>query len=366
MASTRFRLNAPSAVLHWDGQALHGAAVGRTVRVAVPARLVSFRSEALPPADGPALKAAARLKAERAFSSLGAVAVEAVISPAEGGAASVLLLALPRSTIAAIDAAAKARGHAVGSIGVAELLVPVPTGGVAEAAGEACLIAFVNGHLRAVAALGRIEAAGFAAGLERERLRLGVPAEAAAMPAAGGGIDFLHPDLEAAPPLWSRRGFRVAVLVAGLAGVLALAAGMAVFDVLGERSAAQGEAAQLRPLAAALGTRRAELAEVRPWFDTRPSLVPGLHALAAALPPLGDEDQVRLVRVRQVPGEDAVVEATAADRGQMMAFLARLRRDPRIATAVIRSSRTPAKDSRAVTFELVFRLVGAGGSHAAS
>lgn len=364
MKTTRFRMNAQPAVLTWDGQALHGQATGCSVRVVVPARLVSFRSETLPPAAAPALKAAARMKAERAFAALGAVAIEAVISPPQGGSAGALLMALPRTTIAAITAAATARGHAVAAIGIAELDVPVASGGLAVAAGETCLVAISAGRVSVVAALGRSDAAGFAATLERERLRLGVPADAPAMPALGEGVDFLHPDLDAAPPLMARRGFRLGALAAGLALLLILAAGLAVADALRERANALAEAASLRPLAATLTTRRSELAEVKEWFDARPSLLPGLHALSTALPAADSEDQVRLVRVRQVPGEDAVVEATAADRGQMMAFLDRLRRDPRVASAAIRSSRTPGKESRAVTFELVLRLVG--GSHAAS
>jgi hypothetical protein len=66
-----------------------------------------------------------------------------------------------------------------------------------------------------------------------------------------------------------------------------------------------------------------------------------------------------------VAGEDAVVEAGAGDRAQMMAFLDRLRRDPRVASATIRSSRNPSKEARGVVFELVLRL-SAGGGHAAS
>jgi Tfp pilus assembly protein PilN len=131
---------------------------------------------------------------------------------------------------------------------------------------------------------------------------------------------------------------------------------LAIYDALGARTAAQAEALKLRPLAAALATRRADLKEVAPWTDKRPSLAPGLHALAKALPDGNADDQVRLVRVRQVDGEDTVVEGAASDRAQMVAYLDRLRRDARVTFAEIRSSRSPSKESKSVVFELVVKV----------
>lgn len=356
MFMNRLRLLDGPATLHWDGRALHGATTSRGVVVEVPARFVSFRLEDLPPAAEPALKAAARMRAERAFAPLGPVAIEALFPPVDQGRCHALLMALPRTTCDAIRHAAISQGHVVNVIRVAELAVDIPVGGVVTVAGEACLVALLHGKVRSVAALGPVQAPGFATLLTRERLRLGVAEDAPGAPAPGIGIDFLHPTLLAPPALLSRPGVRLGLLAAGVVLVLAVALGLAVFDTLAARAEAQAEAAKLRPLAAALATRRADLKEVAPWLDARPSLAPGLHVLAKALPDGNSDDQVRLVRVRQVDGEDTVVEASAGDRAQMVAYLERLRRDARVAFAEIRSSRSPSKESKAVVFELVMRL----------
>ena len=95
------RLDGPS-ILHWDGHALHGLATSKAVVVTVPARFVSFRIEELPPAAEPALKSAARLKADRAFAPLGVVAIEALLPGAHHGRCTALMMALPKSTIETI------------------------------------------------------------------------------------------------------------------------------------------------------------------------------------------------------------------------------------------------------------------------
>lgn len=347
------------AVLHWDGRALTGDAQGRTVTVTVPARLVSFRHEEFPPAPPEALKAAARMRAERAFAPLGPVAIEALLAPPRAARCHALLLALPRATIDAIRQAVIAQGRTLAAIRVAELLAPVPAGGLVELNGEACLVAVADGGIAAVAALGADDDDGLPARLARERQRLGLDAEPPAAPALGAALDFLHPTLDAPPPLLARRGVRLGGLAAGVAAVVALGLGLTVSDALAARAEAEAIAARLRPLAKTLMEKRADLKEVAPWLDARPALAPGLHALTHALPAPGADDHVRLSRVRQTPGEDAVAEGQAGDRAQMMAFLERLRRDPRVAFAEIRASRSPAKDSKAVVFELVFRLTDA-------
>lgn len=356
MFMNRLRLLDGPATLHWDGRALHGAATGRGVVVDVPARFVSFRFEDLPPATGAALKAAARLRAERAFGPLGPVAIEALLPPPGQGRCHALLMALPKTTIDAIRKVALSQGHVVEAIRVAELAVAIPRGGVVTVAGEACLVAMEGARVRGIAALGPEQAPGTAALLQRERLRLNVAEDAAGAEAPGVDLDFLHPTLLAPPALLSRPGVRIGLLAAGIVLVLSAALGLAVFDAMGARAAAQAEAAKLRPLASALATRRSDLKEVAPWLDQRPSLAPGLHALTKALPDGNGDDQVRLVRVRQVDGEDTVVEGSAGDRAQMVAFLERLRRDPRVTFAEIRASRSPSKESKSVVFELVMRL----------
>lgn len=353
-----------AAVLHWDGAALHGTATARSVAVTVPLRLCATRGERLPPAAPALLRAAARLKAQRAFAPLGAVACEALIAPLGGAGATAVLLALPQTVIAAVRAAVAARGHHLAAVRVAELASDVPPGGVAEAAGEACLVAAPAGAITALAALGRRDDPAFAATLARERLRLGVAEDQPAQPAPGAQLDFLHPSLDAPEPFLARRGVRAGLLAAGLVALLAAGTALAVGDALATRNAAQARAEQLRPIATVLAQRRSELAEVAPWFEARPSPLPALAILAAALP-APEEGQARLIRVRQVAGEDAIAEATAGDRAQMMAILERLRRDPRVAAAAIRSSRNPSKESRSVIFELSIRLAP-GGDRAAS
>ncbi|HEX3132091.1 MAG TPA: hypothetical protein VHX44_00745 [Planctomycetota bacterium] len=356
MRSTRLRLLDGPPILHWDGKTLHGTATSRGVVVTVPARFVSCRFEDLPPAALPALKAAARLRADRAFGPLGPVLIEAVLPPADQGRCHALLLAIPKTTADALRQAAISQGHVVTAIRVAELTVDVPTGGLVTVAGEACLIAHDGGRIRGIAALGPVAAPGFAALLMRERMRLSVTEEAVGAPAPGAELDFLHPTLSAPPALLSRPGVRLGLLAAGVMLVLAIALGLAVTDALHGRADAQAEAARLRPLASALEARRKDMREVAAWLDARPSLAPGLHVLATALPDGPSDDQVRLVRVRQVDGEDTVVEGTAGDRAQMVAYLERVRHDQRVAYAEIRSSRSPSKESKTVMFELVLRL----------
>jgi hypothetical protein len=364
MRSNRLRLLDGPPILRWDGRALHGLATSKAVVVAVPARYVSFRIEDLPPAAEPALKAAARMKAERAFAPLGAVAIEALLPPARNGRVAALMLALPKGTIDAIRATALTQGHVVASIKVAELLEPVPTGGVVTVAGEACLLALDLAHgkasLRGIAILGPAAAPGFAALLVRERLRLGVAEDAPAAAAVGAQLDFLHPTLAAPPALLTRPGVRLGLLTAGVVLAVIAALGLAVHDALAARTEALAAAERLRPLASALAARRADLKEVAGWLDERPSLAPGLHVLAQALPGGGSDEQVRLTRVRQTLGEETVAEGTAGDRAQMLGYLDRLRRDHRVSFAEIRASRSPSKESRAVVFELVLRLAWAG------
>jgi len=366
MFMNRLRLLDGPATLHWDGRSLHGTTTSRGVVVDVPARFVSFRVEDLPPAVEPALKAAARLRAERAFGPLGPVAIEALLPPIDQGRCHALLMALPKTTCDAIRKAALSQGHVVNAIRVAELTVDIPLGGVVSVAGEACLVALVHGKVRGIAALGPVTAPGFATLLTRERLRMGVSEDAPGAPAPGADLDFLHPTLLAPPAFLTRPGVRLGLLAAGVALVLAAALGLAVVDVISARADAQADAARLRPLAGALAARRADLKEVAPWLDARPSLAPGLHVLAKALPDGNSDDQVRLVRVRQVDGEDTVVEGTAGDRAQMVSYLERLRRDQRVIFAEIRSSRSPSKESQSVVFELVMRLSAESGSPAAS
>jgi len=142
--------------------------------------------------------------------------------------------------------------------------------------------------------------------------------------------------------------------------VLLLGGGLALVDAIATRDAALADEARYAPVAAGLAAQRKDLKEVARWFDDRPSLVPALAALSAALPPADSSDRVRLVRLRQVPGEPALAEASAGDRSQMLAFLARLRADRRIAGAELRAFRTPSKASDEVVFELSLTLVDGG------
>ncbi len=359
--------------LHFDGAVLTGEATTRAVEVTVPARLVSFRREEFPAAADAVLRAAVRLKAERAFAALGPVIIDGILGPAIGGKRMAGLAALPSPVLDALRAAAKARGLTVTAVRVAELLLPVPAGGLVQSGGEACLLA-VDGHgLRAIAILGRTDTPVFAAQEQRERLRLGVAADAPAAAATGAALDFAHPALSATTPLFARRGARLAALGAGIAAVVALALLLAVGDAVGARDAAVAEAARRKPLADTLAARRADLKELAPWFTERASFAPGFHALATALPAADSADRVLLVRIRQQAAgggagsgaADGVAEGIAGDRAQLMAYLGRLRRDPRIAAAEVRSFRGVGKGSPEVAFELVFRLV-AGGAHAAT
>jgi hypothetical protein len=353
------RLDGPS-ILHWDGHALHGLATSKAVVVTVPARFVSFRIEELPPAAEPALKSAARLKADRAFAPLGAVAIEALLPGAHHGRCTALMMALPKSTIETIRAVALTQGHTISAIRVAELSVAVPIGGMVTVAGDACLLAIeqVHGqaHIRGIAALGPVAAAHFKATLTRERLRLGIAEDAPAAPALGNALDFIHPTLTAPPKLLARPAVRLSLLAAGVVLVVSIALGLSISATMNAQIEATALAERLRPLAASLAARRADLKEVATWIDQRPSLAPGLLVLGNALPDGRSDDRVRLVRVRQTVGEDTVVEGTADDRAQMMSFLTRLRRDQHVSYAEIRSSRSPSKEATTVVFELVLRL----------
>jgi hypothetical protein len=354
--------------LHWDGTQLLGTAASRVVTVTVPLRLVAMRREILPPAPLPALKAAVRLKAERAFAVLGPVAIDAVLYPVRAGHCTALLLALPQPVLTALTAAAQAQQLSVGAVRIAEFAQAIPSGGVVSAGGEQTLIALTDGEIHAVAALGSGAAA--EAAVTRERRRLGVADDAPGAPAIGWDCDFLNPSLTAVPTLLSRPGARPALLAAGLAGVLLLAGGLAIADALSAQAEAKADEARIKPVNAVLLAERADLKAVDGWFANRPTIAAGLVVLAAALPPTSGDEQVRLVRVRQIPGEAALAEGIAGDRAQMLGFLARLRSDPRIAGADIRTFRTPTKGSSEVTFELSFRLKAdgatapTGGAHA--
>ncbi len=356
MRTTRFLRPDMATALLWDGSALRGTTTSKAVAVAVPARYVSFRMEILPPAAEPALKAAARLRADRAFSPLGPVAIDALLPPARDGRCQVLLMALPKNTLEAIRKAAAAQGHTVDSIHVAELAVPTPEGGQVLINGDACLISLDRGQVTGIAALGPTQAPGFAASLIRERMRLGMSEKSAGGPAPGMAIDFLRPSVAAAQALLTRPGVRLAMLAAGVIVVIAAAIAFSVHDAVSERDAALAEAERLRPLAEALTTRRSDMKEIGPWLDKRDSLAPGIHALSKALPPGDAKEQIRLVRVRQSLGEDTIVEASANDRAGMLTYLERLRADPRVAFAEVRSSRSPSKEAKTVVFELLLRL----------
>jgi hypothetical protein len=341
---------------------LSGDARSRRIVVTVPLRLAAAMSVSLPPADALSLKAAARMKAERAFVALGPVAIDAVLSPMRDGHVDAFLLALPRVMLESICVAATAQGRTVIAVRVAELVQPIPIGGVVSLGRDSAIIASDGSGIRGVQALGAVDAPGYVEALARARLLLGVDEDAPAAPALGSGIDFLHPSLTAPVPLLARPAIRYGVLVGGIAALLIVAFALTVRDSLNGLAAATAEAEQLQPLAKVLSERRSDLKECAAWFDERVSMAPALHVLSQALPDAKSSDQVRLVRVRQLPGEDLVAEGAAGDRAQMMAFLERVRADARIASAEVRNSRSPSKESRAVVFELVFKLTPAGST----
>lgn len=361
---TRRSPSDPPPPLLWDGHTLHGTATGRA-EAWVPARFLSLRRESLPNAPTPALKAAARLRADRAFAPLGPVAVDALLHPAQGGTVDVLLVAMPAPMLEAIRRAAEAKGVSLRAVRVAELMRAVPAGGVVTVGGEnaaapeASLVAMEGGRVSAICALGNPEDEGFAQRLARERLRLGADATAPGGPAPGTHLDFLAPGLLAAEPMLARSGVRLGLLAAAVA--LAAAAGLLLlaYDAVRERAQSRTQLAQLGPEAGELAAFRADLKALAPWFEARQDMAPCLHALCGALPPPGAADQMRLMRVRQAPGETAVVEGSAGDRAQMLAFLGRLRRDPRVTQAEIRSFRSPSHESAEVVFELGLRTDGA-------
>ena len=351
-----FRRPAAATVLPWDGRAVPGLVPGQRVVVAVPLRCVALRREVLPPAPPAALAAALRLRAPRLFAALGPMAVDAVLHPARDGQAVALLVALPQAVLEAIRAAVATQGGVLAGVRVAGLADPVAEGGIlGQGEDRALVVRAGDGTVQDVVPLGTdpTEEA-------RARLRLGVPADAPASAPLAPDIDLLTPRLAAPVPLLQRPGARPAALAAGLAALLLLAGGLTLADAIATRDAALADEARYAPLAAGLAVQRKDLKEVARWFDERPSLVPALAALAAALPAEGSADRVRVVRLRQVPGEPALAEASAGDRGQMLAFLARLRADRRIAGAELRAFRTPSKASDEVVFELSITLAGGG------
>ena len=360
LPSARLLRTGPPPVLRFDGHALAGEGAGKSVEVHIPARLVSFRLEEFPAASDDILRAAIRLRAERAFAALGPVAVDAILAPPMDGKRTALLAALPRAALDGIHHAARAQGRMVTAVRIAELQAPIPAGGVVEAGGEACLVRVEAGSIRALAPLGRADAPGFAALLTRERLRLGVAEDSPGGAHRSAAIDLLHPVISAPPALLTRPAVRLGLLATGVAAAGILAIGFIALDALAERASATAELERLKPQATVLAARRADLKELGGWFDDRPSLAPGLHALSTALPANGSGDLVRLVRVRQQPGEETVAEGVAGDRAQLMAFLGRLRQDPRISSAEVRTFRSLAKGSDEVGFELVFRMSGSG------
>ncbi len=349
----------PTPPLLWDGHTLHGTPAGRSAEVWVPARFLACRRETLPNAPLPALKAAARLRADRLFSPLGPVAVDALLHPPIGNACEALLMALPKPALDAILKAAQAKNIAVRAVRVAELMRPIPPGGLVSIAlgdGQASLMEMKNGQVVGICALGDAAGAAFAAQLKRERLRLGMAEDTPGGPPPAVQPDFLHPSLLDAEPLLARSGVRLGLLAA--AALLAAGLGLSLWgwQTVRERNATRGQLAKLAPEAKILAAYRADIKTLAPWFEDRPDLAPCLHALAGALPALGAPDKVRLVRVRQNAGEITVVEGAAGDRAQMLAFLGRLRQDPRVDGAEIRSFRSPSMESTEVVFELGLRV----------
>ncbi len=364
---TRSNPTLPLPPLLWDGHSLLGTPSGRGAEVRVPARFLALRHETLPNAPLPALKAAARLRADRLFSPLGPVVVDALLHPPGADGCDALLMALPKPALEAILKAAQAKNISVRQVRVAELMQPVPQGAMVTLtlgqAAEASLIQLKNGHAVGIAALGATADPAFAGQLKRERLRLGIHdnAPGAAPPAVQP--DFLHPQLLAAEPLLARRPVRLGLLAAGIMLAAALGMGLLAWDAVQARSASRNQLAELTPEADELTAYRSDLKTLAPWFESRVDLAPCLHALATALPPLGASEKMRLVRVRQNTGEVTVVEGAAGDRAQMLAFLGRLRQDPRVAEAEIRSFRSPSAESSEVLFELSLRCGPAATPH---
>jgi hypothetical protein len=342
--------------LQWDGAALVGEAAAGAVAVLVPARLVALRRELFPAAVPAAWRAAATLRAQRAFSALGPVRLDGVVQTLPDGQGSVLLAALPQTTVTAILTAAQARGVSVAAIRVAELTIDVPLGGVVSIAGERSLVAHRDGAVIAVATLGPVGEAQADARLTRDRLRLGMAEDAPALPACGTALDFLNPALTASPAWHRRPALRLAALATGVGVAACLAVAVVIGDTLAERSAAQAELARLAPLTSALGVMRGDLKEVAGWFDDRPLPAAGLLVVTQALPVPGADEKVCLTRLRLRPGEEGVAEGVAGDRAHLLGFVDRLRRDPRITSAEVRSFRSQGKGEREIAFEVVFRL----------
>ena len=355
-----------TSALHWDGTSLHGEGKGKSVVVTISLRLLALRREILPAAPLPTLRAALRIKAERDFAVLGPVVIDAILYPPKYHSCTALVFALPVPVQTAIKNAVQAQGHILKAIEIAELQIPVLMGGVISVQGESTLIAHNDGEILAFSSLGRSDAPEFDRLLQRERVRLNVPANTPAVAQVGQNCNFLQPSLTLIEPWLHRRSFRVAILAATLGFCLVFLLFLHIWDLLRQRQSLLVEAANVRPVANELANQRADMKELAAWFGQRPLVAPTLALLAKALPPLGSDDQVRLVRLRQIPGEDFLAEGIAADRGQMMDFLKKLRQDPHCSMAEIRSFRAPTKGSNELVFELVFRMkdVGTGGSHA--
>lgn len=349
----------PPPPLFWDGHTLHGTPSGRLAEVWVPARFLSVRRESLPAATLPARKAALRLRADRLFAPLGPVAVDALLHPPQAGTCEALLLALPKPVLDAIEKAAQVKNIQLRAVRVAELMQPVPSGGLVTVGGgafaETSLVQVENGQCVGIFALGSARDEAFPAHLTRERLRLGIDANASGAPIPALQPDFLHPGLLATEPFLARKGARLALWAAGILLTAVLGLSLSALAAVHERNATRGQLAQMAPAAKILAGYHADNKNLAPWFEARPDLAPCLHALAGALPPLGSADRVRLSRVRQNLGEATVVEGIAGDRAQMMAFLARLRQDPQVTSAEIRTFRSPSNESAEVVFELGLR-----------
>lgn len=344
------------AELYWDGDALQGDAEGRDIRVLVPARLVSFRSESFPAAERSVLHAAIRLRAGRLFAALGEVRIDAIIGPAGDGQVPVLLMALPLTVLTAIAQVAEAQSHRVRVIAVAELSADVPAGGLCSSNQDAVLLAYADGFVQAVSVLGDPQADGFDAHLQRERQRLQMPADASGGPLHAAAHNFLEPQLEAKAPLLQRRRVRVALALGTIVGLLLLTLLLAVHDRRQAFNQAQQELLQIQPLAEELQQRRTELKDMAQWFDARQRLSPSMAVMARHLPPLNASEQVFLTRLRQLQGRQGVIEGVAHDRAALLQFIERLRADPLLLEVTLRNARNQDKRSQRVSFELMFQI----------
>ncbi len=351
-----------SPVLHWDGQRLVGdPGSSRTITVTIPIRLALVRSDTVPAAALALRRQAVRLKAERHTAVLGPAVVDAVIAEPRDGACAVLLAAVPQTVIDAVRHAAAPRR--ISAIHLAECLGPIDAKGVAGSPlGETAFIdRRADGFPVAIIPLGKPDDPGFSVRLNRERLRSTTAVLPPSGPTVAATLDFLAPGLTAATPWSQRPALRLGLLGGGIAAALLLATVVVIVDALSARADARAELARLAPLADVLTDKRADLAEVRPWFDDRPAMLPALVILAQGLPAGNSSDSVRLNRVRQIPEsaqEPVMAEGIAGERSHLLAYVARLRDDVRVASAEVRSFRSPGAGTREVSFELALRLRG--------